>query len=326
MAKRARRRPRTLWRRTRRLASARRHETRASCGTRSARACASTWRRDRTSGTPPASTPSCAGTHPSSRRANSSSSTADHRRRDEIETDAAAAKEHHTGVASLLRTLGEARLPPSPSSTATPPGALGIGVSAHYVDERTWASLPGPAHGCVPAAFASYQLARLPTPGLGLYLALTGAALSGQEMVEVGLATHLCESQAVRRVAAELQHQRVRANGRTLRNVDIGCIERAARPAAGPRLFYARGVLGGARRGRVWAGWARSRCGTPRRQALLDSSPLALSLTFELRHGGDDGVCWTDGRRRGSRVHGVGGRGGGGGGEAAPCRRGVHGR
>ena len=107
----------------------------------------------------------------------------------------------------------------------------------------------------------------------------------------------------MRRVAAELQHQRVRANGRTLRNVDIGCIEpRRAPYGEGHALFYAPQIeecFGGAASvgeivGRLGEG--SSMWHAQARQALLDSSPLALSLTFELlRRGGDDGVGGTDG-------------------------------
>ena len=130
---------------------------------------------------------------------------------------------HFDEVAQLLRTLGEGALPcVAILDGCVSGGALGVGAhaSACVVTERTRASLPGPSHGYVPEGFVSYQLSRLPHAGLGCYLALTGAALTGQEMVELGLATHATESQAVGRIVHELSHQRARHLGRTLRNIE----------------------------------------------------------------------------------------------------------
>ena len=92
----------------------------------------------------------------------------------------------------------------------------------------------GPAHGFVPESFAAYQLSRLPQPGLAQYVALTGASLRGTELVELGLATHATESQAVERITTQLRHQRVRHLGRTLRNVELACIEPEAEVPPAP--------------------------------------------------------------------------------------------
>ena len=85
--------------------------------------------------------------------------------------------------------------------------------------KRTRASLPGPAHGFLSESFAAYQLTRLPEEyeGVGPYLMLTGASLTGQELFDIGIATHSTESQAVGRLEAELRNQRVRHLGRTIR-------------------------------------------------------------------------------------------------------------
>merc|ERR1719502_304528 len=78
--------------------------------------------------------------------------------------------------------------------------------SACVVTERTRLGLPGAAYGYVPESFSSYQLARLPQ-GVGAYLALTGAELSGPELVRLQLATHITESHAVDNVERILSEQ-----------------------------------------------------------------------------------------------------------------------
>jgi len=153
----------------------------------------------------------------------------------------------------------------------------------------------------VPESFASYQLARLPS-GLGAYLALTGAALTSQELVELGLATHATESQAVARIETELGEQRERHLGRLLRNVEIACIEPRRLPAytEAHALYYLDAIaecFGGARNvadvltrlqsgSTEWHGQAHA--------ALEASSPLALSLTFAMLNRASADLCWTE--------------------------------
>lgn len=127
--------------------------------------------------------------------------------RDLAQATAVERAKHFQIVANLMRTLGLSKLPTIAVLDGQATGiALGIGAhaSACVVTERTRLSLPGPAFGFVPESFASYQLARLPG-GLGAYLSLTGASLSGPELVELGLATHATESQAVHRIEAEVR-------------------------------------------------------------------------------------------------------------------------
>ena len=201
------------------------------------------------------------------------------------------ARTHFSGLASFIRTLGESSLPSVAILDGCVAGsALGIGVhaSACVATERTRLTLPGPAFGFVPESFASYQLMRLPKPGLGAYLALTGAGLSGAEMKEVGLATHLCESQAVGRVEQELLQQRTSHVGGTLRNVELGCVEPCrADYTEAHALFYSDAIaecfgnvssvgeiIQRLRRGDgLWHQEALA--------VLQSSSPLALCLTFE---------------------------------------------
>ena len=153
---------------------------------------------------------------------------------------------HFQDVANLVRTVGEAKLPVvAMLDGCATGGALGLGAhaTACVVTERTRVALPGPLHGFVPESFASFQLARLPVPGLGAYVALTGAALSGQELVEVGLATHSTESQASWRIERELTRQRSRHLGQLLRTIELGCIEPAWREYdEGDALYYAEGI------------------------------------------------------------------------------------
>ena len=91
---------------------------------------------------------------------------------------------HFQDVANLVRTVGEAKLPVvAMLDGCATGGALGLGAhaTACVVTERTRVALPGPLHGFVPESFASFQLARLPVPGLGAYVALTGAAVRRQD-------------------------------------------------------------------------------------------------------------------------------------------------
>ena len=73
----------------------------------------------------------------------------------------------------------------------------GVGVSAmagrRIVTERTIWAMPECGIGMIPDVGASYVLSRMPG-GLGLYLALTGDRLSGEDCLVTGIATHLVPS------------------------------------------------------------------------------------------------------------------------------------
>lgn len=70
-------------------------------------------------------------------------------------------------------------------------GGLGISVhgSARVVTERAVLAMPETSIGFFPDVGAGYFLPRLPG-GVGMYLGLTGARVSGAAAVECGLATH----------------------------------------------------------------------------------------------------------------------------------------
>lgn len=210
---------------------------------------------------------------------------------------------HYQSIANLVRTLGIGKLPTIAVLDGSVTGAaLGVGAhaSACVVTERTRLSLPGPAYGFVPESFASYQLARLPG-GLGAYLSLTGAALSGQELIELGLATHSTEYQAVHRIESEVGHQRVRRLGRSLRNLELACIEpRLATYTEAHALHFAAPIAEAfadapdvdtimtklATGESAWHAQVLS--------ALRRSSPLALALTHDGLRAAAAASCWTE--------------------------------
>eukprot|EP01013_Petalomonas_cantuscygni_P009607 TRINITY_DN22472_c0_g1_i1.p1 TRINITY_DN22472_c0_g1~~TRINITY_DN22472_c0_g1_i1.p1 ORF type:complete len:522 (+),score=94.33 TRINITY_DN22472_c0_g1_i1:49-1614(+) len=74
----------------------------------------------------------------------------------------------------------------------------GVGLSIHgshrIATERTMFAMPETAIGLFPDVGTSYRLPRLPVPGLGLYLALTGHRLKGADVVHAGIATHFIPS------------------------------------------------------------------------------------------------------------------------------------
>lgn len=211
---------------------------------------------------------------------------------------------HYQAAANLCRTLGEAQLPTVAVLDGFVSGAavgLGAHASACVVTERTRVSLLGPLFGAVPESFAAYQLARLPQPGLGAYLALTGASLTGQEMLEAGLATHSTESQALWRIEDELDAQRHRHLGRTLRNLDLACIEPRLSPYTEGHALYYQGRIQDCFAGAETIGgiltkldagstlW-HAQCA----HALRLSSPLALGLTLRALQAAEAAGCWTE--------------------------------
>ena len=212
-------------------------------------------------------------------------------------------KEHFDEVAQLMRTLGEGALPcVAILDGCVSGGALGVGAhaSACVVTERTRASLPGPSHGYVPEGFVSYQLSRLPHAGLGTYLALTGATLTGQEMVELGLATHATESQAVDRIVHELSHQRARHLGRTLRNIEVASIEpQHEEYSEGHALHYLEDISACFAEPTVSAILERLEAGetlwhAQAAHALKAASPLAIELTHAMIRAAERAECWSE--------------------------------
>ena len=207
------------------------------------------------------------------------------------------AAEHFEALADAVVQVGAGALP----VVATVDGAAAgpaLGLLAHaacgVVTERTRLALPGPTFGYVPESFASFQLARELPDGVGAYLALTGAALTGAELVTLGLATHITESQALPRVEAELAQwmsARRGAGAATARRlVDETCV---APPAAAAELDDSHALHFAAEIGECFgqpslaavAAALEGGGGAWHAQALerlKASSPLALHLSFEL--------------------------------------------
>ncbi|CAH8533305.1 unnamed protein product [Dicrocoelium dendriticum] len=71
-------------------------------------------------------------------------------------------------------------------------GGVGLSVHGKYrvATEKTLFSMPETAIGLFPDVGGGYFLPRLPFPGLGAFLALTGHRLNGLEVLWAGVATH----------------------------------------------------------------------------------------------------------------------------------------
>jgi len=84
----------------------------------------------------------------------------------------------------------------------------GVGVSIHgayrVATENTIFAMPETSIGFFPDVGGMWFLPRLPTKGLGLYLALTGKQLSGAECAYFGLATHYVPSKQLEAMYKDL--------------------------------------------------------------------------------------------------------------------------
>uniref|UniRef100_A0A7S0YNW8 3-hydroxyisobutyryl-CoA hydrolase n=1 Tax=Polytomella parva TaxID=51329 RepID=A0A7S0YNW8_9CHLO len=85
-------------------------------------------------------------------------------------------------------------------------GGVGLSVHGHFrvATERTVFAMPEVSIGLFPDIGASHFLHRL-TGHLGRYLAITGARLSGPEVKESGLATHLLPSSSLPELIRRIQ-------------------------------------------------------------------------------------------------------------------------
>lgn len=75
-------------------------------------------------------------------------------------------------------------------------GGAGISMHVNYpiATERTVFAMPETAIGLFPDVGLSYCLSRLPIPGLGMYLALTGKRIGGAELYAAGMAKALVKA------------------------------------------------------------------------------------------------------------------------------------
>lgn len=96
----------------------------------------------------------------------------------------------------------------------------GVGISIHapirIATESSVFAMPETAIGFFPDVGGSFFLPRLPE-GLGLYLGLTGAKLTGKMLVSAGIATHFVESGKVEQLKGKLREKTT--NATTLEDV-----------------------------------------------------------------------------------------------------------
>jgi enoyl-CoA hydratase/carnithine racemase len=100
----------------------------------------------------------------------------------------------------------------------------GVGVSVHgrfrVATERSTFAMPETAIGLFPDVGGSWFLPRLPVPGLGFYLALTGAKLTGGAALRAaGIATHATSSEALPQLVSALGDVRQFASAADVRAV-----------------------------------------------------------------------------------------------------------
>jgi len=211
--------------------------------------------------------------------------------------------DHYDSIAHLCRALAESSVPVVAMLDGNLHGpALGLAAHAHYsvVTDRTRLLLAGPEYGFVPESFATYQLARLPA-GLGAYLALTGAALSGAELRQLGLATHYTEAQALNRLEVELGLQPQRCSRQLGGILDDVCLDPPTVPLeADSALYFAEEIatcFGEAQTLEQMVA-ALEAGGSPWHAQVLDrlraSSPLALSLSLSLIKHAEASDHWAD--------------------------------
>jgi enoyl-CoA hydratase len=84
----------------------------------------------------------------------------------------------------------------------------GVGISVHgdfrVATERTTFAMPESGIGLFPDVGGGWFLPRLPEPELGVYLALTGDRLKGDDCVTAGVATHFIPSELLGAARAQI--------------------------------------------------------------------------------------------------------------------------
>ena len=200
----------------------------------------------------------------------------------------------------------------------------GVGLSVHgqvrVATEKTLFAMPETGIGFLPDVGGGYFLPRLAHPGLGMYLALTGARLRGAEALAAGVATRYMPVERLSALCSAVRNELPRgvAGSRDASRKAVDHLlddfcevpppEAAAtltdRLAAIDRCFgddaasvedcvgrLAREAAGAPSGSAADADWARATLGM-----LARASPQALKVTFEQlrrgggRHGGSDGA------------------------------------
>eukprot|EP00920_Eleutheroschizon_duboscqi_P011806 GHVT01028237.1.p1 GENE.GHVT01028237.1~~GHVT01028237.1.p1 ORF type:complete len:416 (+),score=95.88 GHVT01028237.1:231-1478(+) len=95
----------------------------------------------------------------------------------------------------------------------------GVGLSVHgrfrVSTCSTIFAMPETAIGLFPDIGASHFLPRLQSPGLGLYLGLTGTRLNGKDLIHHGLATHFIHSSLLPSLQKHLEEMSFSSSGAT---------------------------------------------------------------------------------------------------------------
>jgi enoyl-CoA hydratase len=160
----------------------------------------------------------------------------------------------------------------------------GVGVSAHgnrrLVTERTRLAMPETGIGFIPDVGGSWLLTRRPG-GAGVYMALSGAAVTAADALHVGLADTLVDSGDIPKIRAEL------AQVGAVADVD-GVLARFAQ-APGQSVLESNGLTLDATMGRerveeIVSALRTDDCAFARASAatIASKSPTSLKLTHEL--------------------------------------------
>jgi enoyl-CoA hydratase len=165
----------------------------------------------------------------------------------------------------------------------------GVGISVHgrfrVATERTQFAMPETGIGFFPDVGGTWFLPRCPG-GIGTYLGLTGARLSGADCVVVGLATHGVPADRLAALERELEQRSSSA-------AEVASVLAEAQgPIGAPEIAPARAAIDrcfvGERLADLLAQLAAEpdRRGAVWRDQLAVKSPFALALTFaQLRRG-----------------------------------------
>jgi enoyl-CoA hydratase len=155
----------------------------------------------------------------------------------------------------------------------------GIGISVHgrmrVTTEAGMFAMPETAIAMFPDVGASFMLPRLPG-ALGMYLALTGARLTGADAVHAGIATHFVPKSALAALRGELPRDGVA--GVAVHACSLSPFSLAAQRAAIDRCFGAASVAEiVARLEADGSDWARETLAT-----LRGMSPSSVLWSFEI--------------------------------------------
>lgn len=171
-------------------------------------------------------------------------------------------------------------------------GGVGLSVHGRYrvASERTLFAMPETGIGFYPDVGGTYFLPRCPSPGLGLFLGLTGARLKTADALFAGIATHVVPAAGLAELKAALAEVTEPADAAhrvpeilQRAHQDPGPAPLVAHAARIARLFAEAPDLDA-----VYAGlaadddpWAAEQL-----KVLAQKSPLALAVTFrQLREG-----------------------------------------